>query len=133
MQHHRGRKSSAELSIVPVSEPQRPDPPAEFEAVEAEVWQQTVAGMRADWFGPETRAILTAYCVEVAIAQMAAQNLRGLPATDRHYRKFCSIHARATTATIRLATVMRITPQASRRSTRDARDPYAGPKPWDDE
>jgi hypothetical protein len=53
-------------------------PPEELSAEEAEVWRLTVEGMRPDWFGPEVRPLLRAYCTQTALAQLLAQELRVL-------------------------------------------------------
>src|SRR6266446_10339813 len=53
-------------------------PPEELSAEEAEVWRLTVEGMRPDWFGPEVRPLLRAYCTQTALAQFLAQELRAL-------------------------------------------------------
>src|SRR5690606_2740956 len=45
------RKSAASLSVIAGSLDQRPGPPAELTAAEAEVWEQTVAHEAADVFG----------------------------------------------------------------------------------
>jgi hypothetical protein len=53
-------------------------PPEELSAEEAEVSRLTVEGMRPDWFGPEVRPLLRAYCTQTALAQFLAQELRAL-------------------------------------------------------
>src|SRR6266446_3354463 len=53
-------------------------PPEELSAEEAEVWRLTVEEMRPDWFGPEVRPLLRAYCTQTALAQFLAQELRAL-------------------------------------------------------
>jgi hypothetical protein len=49
----RGRKSTESLSIVPISPDIgliRPNPPEKLTPAEAEIWKETVAAMRPDWF-----------------------------------------------------------------------------------
>ena len=76
MKGQRGRKSAASLSIVPVTGIQRPEPPPELSAEESAVWTATTRAMKPDWFGPETRPILAAYCLHVVTANRVAQRLR---------------------------------------------------------
>ena len=75
MKGQRGRKSAASLSIVPVTGIQRPEPPPELSAEESAVWTATTRAMKPDWFGPETRPILAAYCLHLVTANMVAQRL----------------------------------------------------------
>jgi phage terminase small subunit len=132
MSRHRGRKSAAELAVVPISAVQRPEPPEELSAEEAEVWRLTVEGMRADWFGPEVRPLLRAYCTQTALALFLAQELRALAVGDKSFGRLAGMHARATKTMAMLATKMRLTPRSNRESTRDGRDPSGGrPRPWE--
>jgi hypothetical protein len=132
MSRHRGRKSAAELAVVPISAVQRPEPPAEFDEREAEIWRQTVGGMRADWFGVETHPLLRCYCHEVALVDFLAATLRTTPTGDKAYGKLLGMHSRVTKTMLTLARSLRITPQSNRMSSRDGRDPGGGrPKPWE--
>jgi hypothetical protein len=60
-------------------------PPEELSAEEAEVWRLTVEGVRPDWFGPEVRPLLRAYCTQTALAQFLAQELRALAVGDKSF------------------------------------------------
>src|SRR5262249_5744931 len=66
----RGRKSAAELSVVPVVPLQleRPDPPAHLSPEEAKTWRDAVDGMRPGWFTPATLPLLELYCVQAMVA-----------------------------------------------------------------
>ncbi len=133
MSRHRGRKSAAELAVVPISAVQRPDPPPEFSPEEREVWELTVRGMRADWFSPETHPLLRAYCVEAAMAEHWERALRatGGPG-DRKFGQLAGLHRSATKTMAMLATRLRLTPRSNRASSRDGRDPTGGfPRPWE--
>jgi hypothetical protein len=71
-------------------------PPEELSAEEAEVWRLTVEGMRPDWFGPEVRPLLRAYCTQTALAQFLAQELRALAVGDKSFGRLAGLHARPT-------------------------------------
>jgi hypothetical protein len=133
MSSHRGRKSAAELAVVPISAVRRPEPPEELSPEEAEVWRQTVDGMRADWFGVETHPLLLCYCTQAATAEFLAIALRTTDVGDKSYGRLLALHRGATKIMLSLATKLRITPQSNRMSSRDGRDPTGGrPKPWED-
>jgi hypothetical protein len=134
----RGRKGT-KLNIVPLNIPgqqQRPEPPKEFSPSEVVIWNQTVGGMRPDWFGPETLPLLRAYCTITAAAQHAAQQLRKTRAKPESaaYMNLAALHRGQSKAMISIATKLRITPQANRKpdhwEPRDAT--FVGnPRPWD--
>jgi phage terminase small subunit len=131
---HRGRKSAAELSVVPLipGAQRRPEPPKEFTAAEAEVWRLTVGAMRPDWFGPETRPLLRGYCTQVWICQLLQERLRGLSVDDKNFARLTNLYVSATKTMLTLATKLRLTPQSRRRSGADYRDPFHGrPRPWE--
>jgi hypothetical protein len=134
----RGRKSSAELAVVPgvprIDAIQKPDPPAELTPDQAETWKITVAAMRRDWFGPENGPLLVQYCRHVTNANVVA---KAITATDikadlARFARLGAMQARETSAIISLSTKMRLTHQASRDSRHVKRDPGAGrPRPWE--
>ena len=132
MSRHRGRKSAGELAVVPISAVQGPEPPAEFDSEEAEIWRLTVSGMKPDWFGPEVQPLLRCYCTEAATAEFLARALRTTGRGDKSYGRLLAQHRGATKIMLSLATKLRITPQSNRMSSRDGRDPSGGrPKPWE--
>jgi hypothetical protein len=129
---HRGRKSAAELAVVPISAVQGPEPPAEFDPQEAEIWRLTVSGMKPDWFGPEVQPLLRCYCTQAATAEFLAKALRTTDMGDKSYGRLLALHRGATKIMVSLATKLRITPQSNRMSSRDGRDPSGGrPKLWE--
>ena len=72
----RGRKSSAELSILtmPTLETiMRPDAPYDLTDEQADEWRAVVNRMPADWFPRETHGMLTQYCRHVVAARRVAQ------------------------------------------------------------
>jgi hypothetical protein len=67
------RRSAASLS-VPVFETPRPEPPARLSQEAQQVWSDTVAGFRADWFqGAED--VLEAYVQDVVLARQLVAEL----------------------------------------------------------
>jgi hypothetical protein len=67
----RGRKSVAALSAVPVLPgQQKPEPPEELAAEEAEEWRAIVARLPYDWFPRETHGQLVNYCRHVVRANV---------------------------------------------------------------
>jgi hypothetical protein len=131
MSRHRGRKSAAERAVVPILAEQRPEPPAEFDAEEAEIWRLTVSGMKPNWFGPEVQPLLRCYCTQAATAEFLARALRTTDMGDKSYGRLLALHRGATKTMMSLATKLRITPQSNRASSRDARDPTAGRPLWE--
>jgi len=132
MPRQRGRKSAAALSTVPVSGGQRPNPPEDLGAEEAEVWRATVDGMRADWFGAELHPILRSYCALVVQAESLRRALRGTDVRDKNFGRLADLHARTARTVLSLATKLRLTPASNRQSKRDGRDPSGGEPPlWE--
>jgi hypothetical protein len=132
MSRHRGRKSAAELAVVPISAMQRPEPPADFDSEEGEIWRSTVNAMKSAWFGPEVLPLLRCYCTQAATANSVAGTLRTTDMGDKSYGRLLALHRATTKTMVVLATKLRITPQANRASSRDGRDASGGrPKPWE--
>jgi hypothetical protein len=71
----RGRKSVAELSIVPAETAFRPRPPADLPAPLAEEWKAIVARMPNGWFGRESFGLLTAYLRHWWNAKLIAEQI----------------------------------------------------------
>jgi hypothetical protein len=131
MKGQRGRKSAASLSIVPVSGIQRPEPPPELSPEESAVWTATTRAMRADWFGPETHPLLSAYCFHVVTANELQAQLRTLTTVDREYRALLALLRAETKLMLSIATKLRITPRANRYAG-DGRDGGRHfPRPWE--
>jgi hypothetical protein len=131
----RGRKSAAELSVVRINAgPQRPDPPQELSAAEAEVWRMTTSALRADWFTAETHPLLAAYCCHVVNARRIEELLRktDLNRDLPRFNRLTAMHFRETAVIMRLSTKMRLTPQSSWDRKTNKHDLSAGhPKPWE--
>ena len=131
----RGRKSAAQLGVIAagIDAVQRPDPPAELTAEQAEVWRDTVAVMRAAWFGRETWPLLIQYCRHVVHARHIAKLLQAtdLESDIGKFRKLWGIEARESALIAMLATRMRLTHQSSA-DPKKKHDPSAAlPKPWE--
>ena len=72
----RGRKSSADLSVIPktnVVSIERPLPPPGLTEEQADEWRAVVGRMAADWFPRETHGMLVAFCRHVVAARRVAQ------------------------------------------------------------
>ena len=140
----RGRKSSAELSVVVVSpEARRPSPPAELTEKQAQIWQDIVDTQPGGWFRPAEDPLLVAFCRHVDAATFISKKVDAfdfeggdLSVLERLLR----MHERETRAISSLATRMRFT-QQSRMHARTAGRADSGlqsgrklweRRPWDD-
>lgn len=132
MTRQRGRKSSAQLSVVPISAVRRPEPPDDLSPEEAEIWRATVGGMLADWFGAEVHPVLRCYCTLAVQADNLGRALRATAVGDKKFGRLASLHARTARTMVSLATKLRLTPTSNRQSKRDGRDPSgAVRRPWE--
>ena len=81
----RGRKSAAELGVIP-GIPQRPEPPDELTPQQAEEWREIVDRMPVDWFRREIHPLLCAYCRHICNARHIAgliEDARVVDVADR--------------------------------------------------
>ena len=138
----RGRKSAAALAIVPAfARDQRPEPPAELTAEQAQTWQDIVASMPSDWFRAGTHVLLSQFCRHVATSRILADQINAfqlewLELKDgmRRYDRLLAMHDRESKAMSSLATKLRLTqqsrytPQAAATAVRDSR---LGLQPWE--
>lgn len=140
----RGRKSAAELAVVPFKRPEiRPDPPKELTAEQAEVWRETVASEAASFFGTAAlRSLLGEYCRHTVTARMLGQQIDlfdpawlnevegGMARLDALTRmRDRETKAAADKATkLRLTNQSRYTPQAAATASGRA---GAAKKPWE--
>lgn len=138
----RGRKSSAELSVVP-SQFARPlpRPPKVLSEESAEVWRSVVRAMPADWFRAEHYALLEQFCGHVVRARRLSAELakcpdEGLTSADgaAHYDRIARAAERESRAMVAIARSLRMTHQsqiraetAGRRVARHSE----GPLPWE--
>ena len=129
----RGRRSSAELGIV-TGFPQRPEPPEELTADQAQIWRTAVGAFRPDWFGPENWPLLVQYCRHVAISNVIARQIHAIDidADFNRFGRLAGLQGRESSMIVSLARQLRMTIQSSRDSRISKRDPGAGrPRPWE--
>lgn len=138
----RGRKSAAELAVVPVLiSTRRPPPPEHLGAKESQVWRDMVAAAPPGWFDRAHQPTLGAYCRHVVAADRLAvlidsfkdewiKEARGLQRLDR----LLAMRERESRAIILCARTMRLTHQAQmhpRTAARSVANAPSGPRPWD--
>jgi hypothetical protein len=129
MKYQPGRKSAASLSVVPVAEHPRPEPPAKMMEAEKTVWRQTTAALRSDWFqGAE--CVLGAYVGAVVMEQDIAAELRKYSPDNDRYFDLVRLRCLVASTMASLATKLRLTPQSSRDS-RHVKLVSTLPKPWE--
>jgi hypothetical protein len=134
----RGRKSSGELAIRPVSpldKVERPAAPDELNDEEAEEWIAIVNRLPADWFTRETYPLLIQYCRHVITARRVRQMITALEADADNfdfklYEAALKMQARESQILTTLATKMRISQQSTYDKSKKKGDGGSA-KPWD--
>ena len=139
----RGRKSSASLSVVPVStEGRRPSPPGHLDATAKKLWKAIVDDSPSGWFNVAQECLLAGYCAHASAAQFISKLIEKERPTDllgdrdklRHYSRLLGMRVRETAAMSSLATRMRLTQQSQiqpRTAGRAWDANHPGPKLWD--
>jgi len=139
----RGRKSSAELSVMAVSiEARRPSPPAQLTEQQAQVWQDIVDTQPGGWFRPAEEPLLVAFCRHVVAANLISEMVDAFARKEGDVNdldRLLRMRERETRAISSLATRMRFT-QQSRMHPRTAGRAELGShgaklwerRPWDD-
>ena len=138
----RGRKSSAELAVVPVAlAVRRPPPPGDLTERQAQVWRDTVATMPAGWFNRSHTPLLVSYCRHVCRAADLEKVLRetmapGSDATVDDADRLLKMAERETRAITACARSLRLTIQSqmhARTAGRAADNSglWERPKPWE--
>lgn len=136
----RGRKSAAELAVVPVAlDARRPAPQTHLSEPQAEVWRDTVATMPAGWFQRSHEPLLTAYCRHVVRAAELDKLLQsamalGSDASVKDADILLKMAERETRALIACARTLRLTHQAQmhpRTAGRAIDNAPTGPRPWE--
>ncbi len=114
----RGRKSAAELGVIP-GIPQRPEPPDELTPQQAEEWREIVDRMPVDWFRRKIHPLLCSYCRHVINARHIAgliEAAHDLDIGDRkalmRFNRLLGMQERQSSALMGLATRMRLTNQS---------------------
>jgi hypothetical protein len=119
----RGRKSVANLAVVPAAPAAPPKAPAELTPEEAQLWTAIVRS-RGE-FPPPSDTLLAAYVSHAVTARALAKRTREVDVNDvRLLNKLLAMHARETAAMSRLASKLKLLPPRQR-------SPQVLPKPWD--
>lgn len=114
----RGRKSTAQLSVVAGTIDGRPKPPADLSQDQAEIWHRVVSSEAADFFRTATlQHLLADYCrhsvrgawLEAEIAEAVAP---GSECSLEDVDRLMKMAERETRAKVTLATKLRLTNQA---------------------
>jgi hypothetical protein len=137
----RGRKSASSLSVIQaLPGQQRPEPPNELRAEEAEEWRAVVGRLPWDWFPRECHGLLVNYCRHVVRGRMIAKLIHDFDpewvATDEGLRrldKLTTMAERESRTVASLGTKMRITQQsryAHKTAYNKAADASEAKKPW---
>lgn len=71
----RGPKSSASLTVVPLTGRKKPPPPAQLTGEEAAIWRQVIDAMPTDWHRPESTALLVQFCRHIVVANHIADQI----------------------------------------------------------
>jgi hypothetical protein len=132
----RGRKSAKLLTVIGphgVEPVRRPEPPACLNVECADEWRAVVGAMSADYFRPETLALLEQRCRHVVWARRLAQlieaeELKGEQFDERRYSGLLRVAAVQSHAIAALDTKLRLTQE----SVYDRSDPKPAAKkrPW---
>src|SRR5262252_4905938 len=89
---------------------ERPDPPEDMPADEAEVWRAVVDSMSPDWFRPSIQHLLEQYCHYACKARTTMLQSRRTQDPDT-LKKLTVIGAKQTAIMLSFATKLRITVQ----------------------
>jgi hypothetical protein len=132
MRRKTGRRSAAELSVIPTTLPKRPPPPPEFDAQEAAVWKEVVDSMRADWFATSL-PILRSYCSTVVLTDRSARAMRETDIADEKFAEHARAYRDSSKMLVRLATALRLTPRSNRATRFREGQEQAFRRPWEPE
>tara|TARA_R110002096_G_scaffold436056_1_gene666537 strand:+ start:96595 stop:97017 length:423 start_codon:yes stop_codon:yes gene_type:complete len=139
MNTKRGKKSAAELNVVPIERAIKPpSAPADLSNEMKAEWNAVVERMPPDWFTRETHGILTQYCRHVISARRVAQ-LIDQTETDNEfcvqdYNRLLKMQSLESANITSLATKMRLTQQSKyseKAAHTAAKNANNGPKPWE--
>jgi Phage terminase, small subunit len=116
-----GRKSAASLAVVSTlpASLQRPEPPEDLTAAQAEEWRAVVGRMPLGWFTRETHQVLATYCRHAVNARQLAALLAAFDPSWveddeglKRYDKLLAMAEREGKAVVMTATRLRLTPQS---------------------
>lgn len=120
------RRSTADLSVVPIGAALRLQPPEVLTVKEREFWGQIVGSVSPDHFRPADLPILAAYCQQRGIHDKALEEFRAGESFEKY-----NLVERAAKMMLSLARSLRLTPQ-SRMDTKIAgRTTRPETKPWE--
>jgi hypothetical protein len=129
------RKSAAALAIAPLALPQRPEPPKDLTAAQAEIWRTIVACRPPAYFEGACHEPLVAYCRHADTADVLAAAINACDPTDlRRYGLLLGMAARESAALSRLSAKLRLAPQHVRRIEQMVKSVGSVPwakKPWE--
>ena len=129
--NHRGRKSAAELSVIPLAERALPapelEPPPGLSESAAEIWRGVVRARPRQFSAFELRTLLAAYASHAVTLAELSKVIAKMDTSDlRTLNKLLAMRARESQATLRLAARLRLLPTKAEPST-----PW--PTPWQDD
>ena len=139
MNKKRGKKSAAELNIVPIERAIKPpSAPTDLSNEMKVEWKAIVERMPPDWFTRETHALLTQYCRHVVCARRVAQLIDKAETEEdffvQDYNRLLKMQSLESNNITSLATKMRLT-QQSKYSEKAAHTAATNannlPKPWE--
>jgi hypothetical protein len=114
----RGRKSTAQLSVVAGSIDGRPQPPDGLSDQEREIWKKVVASENADFFGTAAlRQLLAGYCRHTAAADWLSTAMAEALEPDSEAKvsdidRLSKVRDREQKAAVTIATKLRLTNQS---------------------
>ncbi len=130
----RGRKSAADLAIVPASgviSIRRPNPPPELSDEQAVEWRAVVDGAPADRYGRDFQPVLISYCRHAVSQRRIGQLIAAAEASDTldivEYDRLHKMQERETRALAMLAVRLGI----ALTTTHERKKANAFRKPWD--
>jgi hypothetical protein len=138
----RSKEAQATVALLPGIVPgQRPEPPPELTAEQADTWRSIVGRMPCDWFEGASLALLAQLCRHISLSRVIGTLLAGIdPATvvaDKEFRRLERLrcmHDAEGRAINALMRTMRITHQARYHQTKAdvaVRNVRPGPRPWE--
>lgn len=138
--NQRGRKSLANLSVVPDYTPATMHaPPPCLTAAQGEVWKATIASRAADWFTPDTFPVLISYCKAVVEHERVSKLLdefdtECLKLQDdealKQYERLSRLQDMHGRALVLYARTMRLTHQSRVEKDAKGNRPLTKARPW---
>lgn len=142
----RGRKSAedrAELKIIHGTFAARPEPPAELNARQKEIWRETCASEPDDYFKTgATQTLLKAYCGHAFEVERLTEIMNSFETSwiknaegAKRYADLSKMRAKESGAMAFIATKLRLTNQSRYRADKASvahRNATAGPRPWEE-